>query len=237
MRGFGPAPRVSAWPRSGGYRPRSTAHDRGHEAGSARRRRPLPHCRAAVDACGRTPRTAWPRGPAPHDRPAPDPFDEEYDPRAGRDWRLVEEDAPGVSHHEPLGLRERLSLNRMGTFDWDLDRGSMDLDPGAMDVFDLRPDEYDGAPASLVTRVPPEEGRRLDEALSQALLDGHSSYGPTSGSSAATGPSAGPTPRGGSCTPRTGSPTGSSASSGRRPASWRTPRCCARSSRSGSGRP
>ncbi|MFE3881499.1 SpoIIE family protein phosphatase [Streptomyces lydicus] len=107
----------------------------------------------------------------------PHPFDEGYDPRSNRDWRLVEEDAPGVSHHEPIGLRERLSLNRMGTFDWDLDRGFMALDPGAMDVFDLRPEEYDGAPASLVTRVPPAEGRRLDEALSQALLDGHSSYG------------------------------------------------------------
>ncbi|WP_030992271.1 SpoIIE family protein phosphatase [Streptomyces sp. NRRL S-1813] len=106
-----------------------------------------------------------------------DPFGEDYDPRPGRDRRLVEEDAPGVSHREPIGLRERLSLNRMGTFDWDLDRGSMDLDSGALDVFDLRPDEYDGTPMSLVTRVPREEGRRLDEALSQALLDGHSSYG------------------------------------------------------------
>ncbi|MGY5138261.1 PAS domain-containing protein [Streptomyces nigrescens] len=65
----------------------------------------------------------------------------------------------------------------MGTFDWDLDGGSMDLDPGAMEVFDLRPEEYDGAPMSLVTRVPPEEGLRLDEALSQALQDGLSSYG------------------------------------------------------------
>ncbi|MFJ5804130.1 SpoIIE family protein phosphatase [Streptomyces decoyicus] len=106
-----------------------------------------------------------------------DPFDEDYAPRADRDGRLVEEDAPGVSHREPIGLRERLSLNRMGTFDWDLDLGSMDLDSGALDVFDLRPDEYDGTPMSLVTRVPQEEGRRLDEALSQALLDGHSSYG------------------------------------------------------------
>ncbi|MGW7578544.1 SpoIIE family protein phosphatase [Streptomyces sp. NPDC054765] len=105
------------------------------------------------------------------------PFDEDYGPWADRDRRLVEEDTPGVSHHEPIGLRERLSLNRMGTFDWDLDRGFMHLDPGAMDVFDLCPDEYDGAPTSLVTRVPREEGRRLDQALSQALLDGHSSYG------------------------------------------------------------
>ncbi|MGP8297510.1 SpoIIE family protein phosphatase [Streptomyces inhibens] len=109
--------------------------------------------------------------------PPPGLPDEGYGSRTEQDWRRVEEDAPGVSHHEPIGLRERLSLNRMGTFDWDLDGGSMNLDPGAMDVFDLRPGEYDGAPMSLVTRVPPEEGLRLDEALSQALQDGHSSYG------------------------------------------------------------
>ncbi len=107
----------------------------------------------------------------------PDPSAEGYDPRADRATPRVEEEAPGVSHHEPIGLRERLSLNRMGTFDWDLDSGFMDLDPGAMEVFDLHPGEYDGAPMSLISRVPPEEGLRLDAAVSQALQDGISSYG------------------------------------------------------------
>ncbi|MEU9112868.1 SpoIIE family protein phosphatase [Streptomyces sp. NPDC048483] len=109
-----------------------------------------------------------------------------YDPRpfqdppsaTGRgDPRRVPEHFPGVSHHEPIGLRRRLELNRMGTFDWDLDRGFMDLDPGALEVFDLRADEYDGAPLSLAARVPPEEGMRLDAAVSQALQEGGSSYG------------------------------------------------------------
>ncbi|KUL54910.1 protein phosphatase [Streptomyces sp. NRRL F-4489] len=107
----------------------------------------------------------------------PDPSAERYDPRADRDPPRVKEAAPGVSRDEPIGLRERLSLNRMGTFDWDLDSGSMELDAGAMEVFDLRPGECDGAPMSLVSRVPPEEGMRLDAALSQALQDGSSSYG------------------------------------------------------------
>ncbi|MFJ9412808.1 SpoIIE family protein phosphatase [Streptomyces sp. NPDC101227] len=100
-----------------------------------------------------------------------------YDPRADRELRRVPEHFPGVSHHEPIGLRRRLALNRMGTFDWDLGRGFMDLDSGALEVFDLRPDEYDGAPMSLVSRVPPEEGIRLDAALTQALEAGSSSYG------------------------------------------------------------
>ncbi|MGD3108442.1 SpoIIE family protein phosphatase [Streptomyces sp. YGL11-2] len=107
----------------------------------------------------------------------PDPSTEGYDPRADRNPPRVEEDVPGVSDHEPIALRERLALNRMGTFDWDLDTGFMDLDAGAMEVFDLRPGEYDGGPMSLISRVPPEEGTRLDAALSQALQDGNASYG------------------------------------------------------------
>ncbi|MFG2888795.1 SpoIIE family protein phosphatase [Streptomyces sp. NPDC048248] len=105
------------------------------------------------------------------------PRRERYDPRADRSPRRVEEDVPGVSHHEPVDLRGRLSLNRMGTFDWDLDSGFMNLDDGALDVFDLSADEFDGDPLSLATRVPPDDGLRLDTALSEALQHGNSSYG------------------------------------------------------------
>ncbi|MFB7632990.1 SpoIIE family protein phosphatase [Streptomyces sp. NPDC056149] len=107
----------------------------------------------------------------------PDPSAEGSDPRADRVAPGGEEEAPGGSGHEPIDLRERLSLNRMGTFDWDLDSGFMELDPGALKVFDLRPGEYDGAPLSLISRLPPEEGLRLDAALSQALQEGNASYG------------------------------------------------------------
>ncbi|MCB5910209.1 SpoIIE family protein phosphatase [Streptomyces pinistramenti] len=100
-----------------------------------------------------------------------------YAPRRDHDPRRVPESLPGVSHHEHIGLRRRLALNRMGTFDWDLGRGRLHLDPGALEVFDLRADEWDGAPRSLGARVPPEEGSRLDGAVSQALQDGSSSYG------------------------------------------------------------
>ncbi|MCF2538270.1 SpoIIE family protein phosphatase [Streptomyces sp. FB2] len=76
------------------------------------------------------------------------------------------------THPEPI-----LALNRMGSFDWDLDSGLFHMDAQAHEVFDLRPDEYDGHPESLAVRVPTTEGFRLDTLVSQALKDGSENYG------------------------------------------------------------
>ncbi|WP_326695376.1 SpoIIE family protein phosphatase [Streptomyces sp. NBC_01766] len=76
-----------------------------------------------------------------------------------------------------IGPGERLALNRMGSFDWDLRSGTLEFDEPGLAVFDLRPGEYDGRPESLVSRIPSEEGSRLDAALMQAIRDGRSSYG------------------------------------------------------------
>ncbi|WKD36166.1 SpoIIE family protein phosphatase [Streptomyces xanthophaeus] len=70
-----------------------------------------------------------------------------------------------------------LALNRMGTFDWDLDSGRMHLDPTALEVLDLRPDEYDGTPGGLRSRLAPGEEARLDTRVAQAIKDGRSHYG------------------------------------------------------------
>ncbi|MFF9072461.1 SpoIIE family protein phosphatase [Streptomyces sp. NPDC014872] len=70
-----------------------------------------------------------------------------------------------------------LALNRMGSFDWDLDSGLMHMDRPALDVFDLRAEEYDDRPESLAARVPPDEGVRLDASVAQALKSGRSNYG------------------------------------------------------------
>ncbi len=70
-----------------------------------------------------------------------------------------------------------LALNRMGSFDWDLDSGLMHMDEPALNVFDLRADEYDDRPESLAVRVPPDEGVRLDAMVAQALKSGRSDYG------------------------------------------------------------
>ncbi|MFJ9903255.1 SpoIIE family protein phosphatase [Streptomyces sp. NPDC101152] len=70
-----------------------------------------------------------------------------------------------------------LALNQMGSFDWDLDSGLFHMDAQAHEVFDLRPDEYDGHPESLTSRVPRAEAHRLDTLIAQALKDGSENYG------------------------------------------------------------
>ncbi|MFJ3974037.1 SpoIIE family protein phosphatase [Streptomyces sp. NPDC090021] len=70
-----------------------------------------------------------------------------------------------------------LSLNRMGSFDWDLVTGLMHMDEAALDVFDMAPEQYDGRPESLSPRVPPAESARLDAMVSSALKSEVDSYG------------------------------------------------------------
>ncbi|MEV0170463.1 SpoIIE family protein phosphatase [Streptomyces sp. NPDC050803] len=76
------------------------------------------------------------------------------------------------AHPDPI-----LALNRMGSFDWDLDTGLFHMDAQAHEVFDLRPDEFDGHPETLACRVTPAEGHRLDALVSQAMKDGSENYG------------------------------------------------------------
>ncbi|MFG2617600.1 SpoIIE family protein phosphatase [Streptomyces sp. NPDC048507] len=70
-----------------------------------------------------------------------------------------------------------LALNRMGTFDWDVDGERMHLDATALDVLDLRPEEFDGTWEGLLARVLPGERPRLERRVERALKDGRSHYG------------------------------------------------------------
>ncbi len=76
------------------------------------------------------------------------------------------------AHPDPI-----LALNRMGSFDWDLDTGLFYMDAQAYEVFDLRPDEYDGNPTALAIRVPHDEAHRLDALVARAIKDGSENYG------------------------------------------------------------
>lgn len=77
----------------------------------------------------------------------------------------------------PASPDTTLAVNRMGSFDWDLDQGLMYMDATALEVMDLRPDEYDLRPSTLSVRVPRPEGSRLDLLVSQAIKEGRTSYG------------------------------------------------------------
>ncbi|MEU6510977.1 SpoIIE family protein phosphatase, partial [Streptomyces sp. NPDC046942] len=76
------------------------------------------------------------------------------------------------AHPDPI-----LALNRMGTFDWDLDTGLFHMDAQAHEIFDLRPEEYDGRAESLTVRVPQPEAARMDAVVAQAIKDGSENYG------------------------------------------------------------
>ncbi|WP_431682528.1 SpoIIE family protein phosphatase [Kitasatospora sp. KL5] len=77
---------------------------------------------------------------------------------------------------EPTAANDRLALNGMGSFDWDLDKGTYHLDDVGLEVFDLRADEFDGVPASLSARVLPTDSERLENAVSLALREGHLTF-------------------------------------------------------------
>ncbi|MBB1244084.1 SpoIIE family protein phosphatase [Streptomyces durbertensis] len=76
----------------------------------------------------------------------------------------------------PASPEDALALNRLGTFDWDLDQALMYMDATALALMDTRPDEYDLRPTSLTGRVPRAEAARLDLVVSQALKGGREGY-------------------------------------------------------------
>ncbi|WP_078909985.1 SpoIIE family protein phosphatase [Streptomyces sp. NRRL S-87] len=92
------------------------------------------------------------------------------------DWGVTQAPVP-TPDEWPAGPERSLALNRLGTFDWDLDSGQMHLDATALEVFSLSPEEWGGTAASLRRRIPPGEDARLDARIAQALKNGRSEYG------------------------------------------------------------
>ncbi|MFD3534072.1 SpoIIE family protein phosphatase [Streptomyces sp. NPDC058664] len=75
-----------------------------------------------------------------------------------------------------IGPAEWLAMNRAGSFDWDLDTGTIDVDASGLLVFGLTPDAYDGRPATLVERLAPDERVKLEEVVRRAVTGGEVSY-------------------------------------------------------------
>ncbi|MFD8729463.1 SpoIIE family protein phosphatase [Streptomyces sp. NPDC059611] len=75
-----------------------------------------------------------------------------------------------------IGLTERLAMNRTGSFDWDLDAGTLDVDEAGLAVFGVDPATYDSRPGALVERLEPAERARLDVTIDEAVTGGGNSY-------------------------------------------------------------
>ncbi|NML55515.1 SpoIIE family protein phosphatase [Streptomyces sp. R302] len=85
------------------------------------------------------------------------------------------EDDPRA-HGGGIGPAEWLAMNRTGSFDWDLDTGTIDVDASGLLVFGMSPDGFDGLPTTLVARLDPAERLRLDHVVRAAVTSGESSY-------------------------------------------------------------
>ncbi|MEU3216759.1 SpoIIE family protein phosphatase [Streptomyces sp. NPDC006971] len=73
-------------------------------------------------------------------------------------------------------MAESLVMNRTGSFDWDLDTGTLDIDEAGLLVLGLDPLSFDSRPESAVERLDAAERARLDEAVNDAIVGGRSSY-------------------------------------------------------------
>ena len=70
-----------------------------------------------------------------------------------------------------------LAPNRIGRFEWDLDRRRLHLDESALSVYGLSADTYDGRAATVRALLPEDERRRVDSVLDKAVRSGVESYG------------------------------------------------------------
>ncbi|WP_055585458.1 SpoIIE family protein phosphatase [Streptacidiphilus griseoplanus] len=77
----------------------------------------------------------------------------------------------------PAGADTSLALNRMGSFDWDLESGLLHMDEPALRVYDMPPEEYHGNPMVLAVRMSAEERTSLSTRITEALRGGGSTYG------------------------------------------------------------
>ncbi len=90
----------------------------------------------------------------------------------------AERDGPGPGRRIPVtDAGERLALNGMGSFEWDLGSRTVALDAAAMAVFDVEPEEYDGTAEGAALRVRPEDAARLRETIAGVLEEGGETFG------------------------------------------------------------
>ncbi|MFJ9646744.1 SpoIIE family protein phosphatase [Streptomyces sp. NPDC004244] len=75
------------------------------------------------------------------------------------------------------GPGERLALNGMGSFEWDLRAGTFELDEAGYAVLDLDPEEFDRTPEGLGLRIPQIDSARLADSVRTAVDEGAETHG------------------------------------------------------------
>ncbi|MES9508765.1 SpoIIE family protein phosphatase [Streptomyces sp. NPDC000609] len=71
---------------------------------------------------------------------------------------------------------QRLAMNRTGSFEWNVEAGTLDMDDAGLLVFGLDPQTFDSRLETLLERLEPSERTRLDMAIDEAIKTGRSSY-------------------------------------------------------------
>ncbi|MFD3872211.1 SpoIIE family protein phosphatase [Streptomyces sp. NPDC058623] len=90
----------------------------------------------------------------------------------------AEHDGSEQGRESPLtGPGERLALNGMGSFEWNLSTGRLLLDAAGLVVFDLEPEEFDDTPEGLGLRIPADDSARLAQTVIEVLDGEGDTYG------------------------------------------------------------
>ncbi|MFG3529845.1 SpoIIE family protein phosphatase [Streptomyces sp. NPDC047917] len=80
------------------------------------------------------------------------------------------------THNGEIATAQRLAMNRMGSFEWDVEAGTLDMDDAGLLVFGLDPQAFDSRPETVLARLEQSERNRLDVAIDEAIKSGRSSY-------------------------------------------------------------
>ncbi|MFD7622162.1 SpoIIE family protein phosphatase [Streptomyces sp. NPDC059802] len=80
------------------------------------------------------------------------------------------------THNGDNATAQRLAMNRTGSFEWDVDAGTLDMDDAGLLVFGLDPQTFDSRPETVLDRLEQSERTRLDVAITEAIESGRSSF-------------------------------------------------------------
>ncbi|MEV0844423.1 SpoIIE family protein phosphatase [Streptomyces sp. NPDC049954] len=76
----------------------------------------------------------------------------------------------------PAGPNPILAMNRMGSFDWDLDSGRMHLDSQALAIFGVTSESYDGLATTASSKMPAAERDRMGNMIKDMIRGGSETY-------------------------------------------------------------